>query len=556
MRGKWTGAALVAALVALGAAPGAQAAPKQAFLSATKGHSAKVPDAFGQRLRYALPDGTLRVMVATGRRTTALERVVRANTTWREWYSASAPRFLARVSPSQLSTLLSTRGIRFVEPDYPVRYLADTHTQDINARSLNSAGTGVWSFNPAGGDFGALTADAPGLTIDQATGKGTTVAIIDSGIDRTHQDFGRFDCLGAPYQPCDSRIKKTVVADHLVGDGADIQDLPTTEAFSGHGTHVAGIIAGNGMYSRDDDADAEVYGGDGLVFGVAPQASIVSVKNGDTIWAGLSSFGLQWVLDHHQEQGIRVINNSWGCLSGCEYDPEAAASQLFKELYDAGVLVVFAAGNGAGGPDGAAFSGNAQSPYVIGVANYDHTTHQLSSSSSRGVGTTTLADPATWTPQSEPAEGVRRPDVGAPGELVWSARTLTGGAASLVPRVGTTDALGGGTNGVRPYAQMSGTSMATPHVVGAAALLFSACPQATPLDAMRAIMAGATPGKVLKTDSTTPAEPFETGYGALDVRASLDWLHTQPSCGGTATATTTKAKKAKKPKKPKRTTVR
>jgi len=49
MRGKWTGAALVAALVALGAAPGAQAAPKQAFLSATKGHSAKVPDAFGPK---------------------------------------------------------------------------------------------------------------------------------------------------------------------------------------------------------------------------------------------------------------------------------------------------------------------------------------------------------------------------------------------------------------------------------------------------------------------------------------------------------------------------
>jgi subtilisin family serine protease len=550
MRGKWTCAALMSALLALVAVPGAQAAvPKQAFLSATKGHSAKVPSAFGQRLRYALPDGTLRVMVATGRRTATLERLVRANTTWSKWYSASAPRFLARVTPRQLTTLLSARGVRFVEPDYPLRYFADTPTQDIQARSLNSAGTGVWSFDPAAGDFGALTADAAGLTADQATGKGTTVAIIDSGIDGTFQDFGRFDCLGAPYQPCDSRIKRTVVADHLVGDGADIQGLPTTEAFSGHGTHVAGIIAGNGMYSRNDDADAEVYGGDGLVFGVAPQASLISVKNGDTIWAGLSSFGLQWVLDHAKDQGIRVVNNSWGCLGGCAYDPQAATSQLFKDLYEAGVLVVFAAGNDAGDPDGASFSGNAQSPYVLGVANYDHTTHQLSESSSRGVGTTTLADPATWTPQSEPATGVRRPDVGAPGELVWSARTLTGGAASLVPRVGTTDALGGGTNGIRPYAQMSGTSMATPHVVGAGAVLFSACPQSTPLDVMRAIMAGATAGKVLKTGSTTPAEPFETGYGALDVRASLDWLRTQPSCGGAAPATTvTSAKKSKKPK--------
>jgi subtilisin family serine protease len=201
-----------------------------------------------------------------------------------------------------------------------------------------------------------------------------------------------------------------------------------------------------------------------------------------------------------------------------------ATGKLFKDLYDAGVLVIFAGGNDGGGADGKTFSGNAQSPYVLGVAAYDHRTGQLADFSSRGDGRTTLADPATWTPQSEPADGVRRPDVGAPGVGIWSARTLTGGAASGVPRVGTSDVTGGGTNGIRPYATMGGTSMAAPHVAGAGAVLYSACPSATTLDVMRAIKAGATPAKVLKTGGGGTAQPYETGYGALDVQASLEWL--------------------------------
>ncbi|HEV3000820.1 MAG TPA: S8 family serine peptidase [Solirubrobacteraceae bacterium] len=531
-----TAALLAAALLALAGTSTAHASWLTAgATSAVQANANKVPAEFGDRLQYALPDGTLRVMVATERRDAQVEDFVAGATTWVKWYGSSA-RFLARVTPAQLATLLESPVIRFVEPDYPLKPLMSGATLDTHARSLNGAGTGVWTFDPAGGPFGALRPDAAGLTADGATGKGVTTAVIDSGIDNTHKDFGGWDCTPQPYQPCQSRIKHTVVLDHLAGDGFDFQGLPTTELASGHGTHVAGIIAGNGFYTRDGDADPARYGGDGYVFGVAPQSELVSIKNGDTIWAGLSSFGLEWLKDHGAEYGIRAVNNSWGCIGGCSFNGNSATALQIRDLYRAGIVVVFAAGNDAGGPDGAALSGNAQSPYALGVANYDHHNHQLAASSSRGhqASTGTLADPATWTPESEGPNGLRRPDVAAPGTGIWAARTLTGGAASGAPRTNVNDVLGGGSGGFVPYATMSGTSMATPHVVGAAALMFGACPSATPLDVMRAVMAGAVRDRVLKTGSTTAvAEPFEVGYGGLDVRRSLDWLRALPGCSGT-----------------------
>jgi hypothetical protein len=230
------------------------------------------------------------------------------------------------------------------------------------------------------------------------------------------------------------------------------------------------------------------------------------------------------------------VNNSWGCIGGCAFNGSSATALQIRDLYRAGILVAFAAGNDGGGENGAALAGNAQSPYALGVANYDHTNHQLNSSSSRGQKATTgtLADPATWTPESEGANGLRRPDVAAPGTSIWAARTLTGGTSAGPPRANLNDALGGGSSGFVPYAQMTGTSMSTPHVVGASALMFSACPNASVLDVMRSVMAGAVRDRVLKTGGGGVAEPFEVGYGGLDVRRSLDWLRTQPSCGGAA----------------------
>jgi len=501
--------------------------PTQA-MAAIESSRDKLPPEFEDRLRYIGSDQTLQVMVALDRRTEAVTNLVKASTTWLKWFP-KAPRFLARVTPDGLAALLRNEHVTFVEPDYPLDYFLSSSVAHVNARS------GVWSFDRSQGKVGGLASGIEGVSAEAATGKGVVVAVSDSGIDKTHLDFGRFNCTpAAPLQPCESRIVKTVATSHLV-NAPDLGDIaPTTDFASGHGTHVAGIVAGNGYYNRAGRTHSS-SGGDGYNIGVAPQASLLSVKLGDGPSAGLATYALQWQANHAAAFGIRISTNSWGCALGCSFDPRSAQAQTVQSLYQKGVLVTIAVGNngdtdgtGNNPSTGAGFSGLAQSPYVIGVASYDDDTSRVSSFSSRGVPGTGLTDPATWTPSGEGPQGVRRPDVAAPGESIWSANNLTGGYAAFTPRLATTD-VSSDTPDFDPwaYTPMSGTSMATPHVAGAAATLFGVCPSAQPVDVMRALMAGANPSRIYKTTGGEVAAPHEVGYGGLDIRASVDWLRGQ-----------------------------
>ena len=486
--------------------------------SAIQANSAKVTSEFATLTAAAADGGQVRVYGTLTDRSEATRAFLAANTD--EFQLAeSFDGFVAAVRSGQIQALLASPRVRHLDGHRTVTTKLAISVREARVRDS------IWSFSQTGNVFpGTLASAHPMLDADTATGKGVTVAINDSGIDGTNNDFSGFSCASAPYLPCETRILRKVVLDHRLGLGADVAP-PTTDLASGHGTHVAGIAAGNGSYARDSDAAPDQYGGDGVPIGVAPQAGIVSIKSGEARVLFNAWQGIDWAAAHASEYGIRAVNNSWGCDGGCAADvPGSFAYEAVKAAYEAGVLVTFAVGNDGGTGSGKEYGGDAQNPYALAVASYDATNQRLADSSSRGTAGTTLADPATWTPEAEPGEGVRRPDLAAPGVNIYSSHNLTGGDSAVIPRANTNDAIGGGTNGYYPYIAMGGTSMAAPHVAGAGVLLFSACPGAQVLDVMRALMASANRTRVLKTDGSAVAAPFEAGYGALDVDAALDWL--------------------------------
>jgi serine protease AprX len=503
-----------------------QALDPASLLDALARHPQRLPADPLAHMDFATQsDGTLRVMVALKGRDRSIESRMTKLTRRLHWYG-KGPRFLGSVDHDGFIALLRDPAVRFVEPDYPLTYFLARSVADVSGRGAR----GLWDLTDRDAPLGRLLSSVPDLPVDAVTGKGITVAVLDSGIDKTHRDFGGWDCEAAPYGACESRILRSVTSEQIAGLPDPGDPIPTTDFASGHGTHVAGIIAGNGYYSRRGDNNSNIYGGEGSVIGMAPQASLVSVKVGEALSASLSTWSLQWTLDHVDEFGIRVANNSWGCRDGCAYAANSVTSQIQRDLYKAGVVTIFSAGNSGGTGSGNELSGYSQSPYVLSVASYNDRDARLSSWSSRGTAGSELQDPSRWSPEGEGGGAPRRPDIAAPGASIYSAANLTGGAASWVPRLSP-----GGDTGVGPrifgYTFMSGTSMAAPHVSGAAALLFSACPQVRPLHVMRALKVGADRNKVLKTDGDGIAEPFEVGYGALDVAASLRWLRDGPCTG-------------------------
>ena len=158
-----------------------------------------------------------------------------------------------------------------------------------------------------------------------ATGAGVGVAVIDSGISTWHDDLSRGSASGTfPYG--DQRVSAFV-------DFVNGQTLPYDD--NGHGTHVAGIIAGNG------------YDSNGQKAGVAPNASLVSLKVLDANGLGTISniiAALDWVVANKDTYNIRVVNLSVGASIRESYwtDPLTLAA---KRAVDAGVVVVTAAGN-------------------------------------------------------------------------------------------------------------------------------------------------------------------------------------------------------------------
>src|SRR2546430_17335600 len=154
------------------------------------------------------------------------------------------------------------------------------------------------------------------------TGKGVTVAVIDSGIDATHRDL-----------PFGTKVAQNVkLAPDLFGTGPLVlEGLANTDTTSGHGTHVASTAAGTGAALA------------GKYRGVAIGSKLVGVGAGEALFILTALEGFDWVLQNRLKYGIRVISNSWG-TSGA-FAPDDPVNVASRIAHDAGLVVVFAAGN-------------------------------------------------------------------------------------------------------------------------------------------------------------------------------------------------------------------
>lgn len=277
------------------------------------------------------------------------------------------------------------------------------------------------------------------------TGKGVGVAVLDTGI-YLHRDF-------------DSRV--TAFADMVGHRSGPYDDC-------GHGTHICGIIGGSGSVS------------DGRYQGMAPGCSLIVLKVLDRKGNGYAADvleGIDWILERKDRLGIRIVNISVGSYGKRGMSESSALVKGVDRAWDAGLVVVVAAGNN--GPKRMSITTPGISRKVITVGcSDDHMEVQ--------VGGSRMVD---YSGRGPTAACICKPDVVAPGGRVVS-------CASHADK----------------YAIKSGTSMSTPIVSGAIALLLEKYPRMTNLDVKL---------KLMDTCRDIGLPKNQQGWGLLDVERLL-----------------------------------
>lgn len=301
--------------------------------------------------------------------------------------------------------------------------------------------------------WGMSKIGAPGAWDAGHLGEGQTVAVIDTGVDSRHSDLRNQMWVN----------RDEIPANNADDDGNGIVDDVNGASFiggygsgqvsdpNGHGTHVAGTIA----------AEANGLG----VVGVAPKARIMSVRFLDAGGSGYLSDAVL-AIDYAADNGAKILSNSWGCR-GCLYQSLADAITRSER---AGALFVAAAGNANSNNDssGANFPSSYSHESIVAVGASDQYDNRASFSN----------------------YGKRSVDVFAPGVAVWS--TYPGGS----------------------YRSLSGTSMATPHIAGALAVLKANRPDASAKELKAALLNG--------SEYISGLSRF-AAYGRLSLPGALEW---------------------------------
>lgn len=277
-------------------------------------------------------------------------------------------------------------------------------------------------------------------------GKNIGIAVIDTGI-APHSDL--------------TKNKNRIVA---FKDFVNEKKFPYDD--NGHGTHVAGIIAGDG-YS------------DKKYKGIAPKANIIGIKVLDKNGSGVSSdviAGVQWAVDNKEKYNIKIISISLGTppITSYHNDPLAMAC---AEAVNRGIIVVVSAGND--GPDKKTINSPGITPQVITVGCTDD-------KNTFNVEDDSVAD---FSSEGPTIDGYLKPDLVAPGVNITSLK-----------------------NNKKGYISHSGTSMAAPVVSGIAALIYEKYPDLNPKEIKKFMMNNATKLKASK---------YAQGSGLINLKKML-----------------------------------
>ena len=338
---------------------------------------------------------------------------------------------------------------------------------------------------------------AAALRAKGLTGKGVTVGIVDSGCDGTHPDLTHriehnVTLVSAEYANQAPDESNTLVVP------AAIPVYQNSDIGSGHGTHVAGIVAADGTSGEQ-------------FLGVAPDAKLACFGIGAVITTTAVVTAYDYMLRQPKMLGIDVINNSWGNTFR-QYDPKDPVNVATKAVTAKGAVVVFSAGNSGYENGESTVSPFNQAPWLISVAASD-LQRKRGAFSSNGLqfdnGYAAAIGKNGHTVFTGDRIGITMPDVSAPGVDISSSCDSAGSVIGPCPTHGN--------------AVASGTSMSAPHVAGAAAVLVGANPRLTPAQVQDALKATASPmsadGKQL--------DSWQVGYGHVNLNRAVDLVRGQ-----------------------------